>query len=291
MPRKSVIVGGGSNVTFGLLKDLYVQLEIGERTSGKKGLTGDQLRAFVEHRNPFDLAQISAVLPYADEVVESNIDYPEGFQIRSVAEQVERLTKEFPNLDFSHAEELASGKLPEGAEGWGVIPKQSKIAENYHGAFDKAIALLAEQHGEKFENWREGALTEKHLRLIEKTEKKLAKLEKETPGDCLVIPFQFGKKWRGKSVRHAQIRFDDNEFGLGPYEVAILLLTHPGRIIGSGQLYIDCGGCEYNPNETGDSFPFCLLFRWRSDYKRLELSCGSTDYTLEQWGCASGFAS
>jgi len=40
---KSVVVSSGSNVTFGLLRDLLDQLEGGEKTKGQKGLTGNQL--------------------------------------------------------------------------------------------------------------------------------------------------------------------------------------------------------------------------------------------------------
>ena len=230
-------------------------------------------------------------LPYADEVVKSDFGYPKGFRFRTVAEQVERLSKEFPNLDARYVESLSLGDLPKGAEGWGVIPKPSKVAESYHGALAKSIELLSEQNGNKFKNWREGWLTKKHFRLLEKTEKALAKLEKETPGDYLVIPFQFGKRWGGRSVRHTQVRFAEDEFGLGPYEVAILLLTHPDRITGAGQLYIDCAGCEYRTYVSESAFPFCLSFHWRDNVEQLVLYYYRTDDALEHWGSASGFAS
>ncbi len=285
------MVVGDSYNPYGLLEELMKQLKVGRKTDGKKGLTEDKLRAFLEHRNPFDADQLSAVLPYADEVVKSDFGYPKGFRFRTVAEQVGRLSKEFPNLDARYVESLSLGDLPKGAEGWGVIPKPSKVAESYHGALAKSIELLSEQNGNKFKNWREGWLTKKHFRLLEKTEKALAKLEKETPGDYLVIPFQFGKRWGGRSVRHTQVRFAEDEFGLGPYEVAILLLTHPDRITGAGQLYIDCAGCEYRTYVSESAFPFCLSFHWRDNVEQLVLYYYRTDDALEHWGSASGFAS
>jgi len=282
---EKVVVGSGSNVTFGLLKDLLEQLEAGERTGGKKGKTGDQLRAFLEGRNPFERAELEKVLPYADEQTESSYDYPESFRIRTVQEQLDVLTKHFPNLDASHVEELAKGDLPTGAEGWVVIPKPDKIG-TYHEALTKAIELLAKDR--KFQNWREGKLSERHLRLTEKTKQFHAMLN-EQPGDFWVIPFQFGKKWAGHSVRNAQVRFSESEFGLGPYEVAILLLTHPDRITGSNQLYIDCAGCEHSPDAAGDFFA-CLRFDWHYDYDGpLALSFYRTDNVDRQWGAASGF--
>ncbi|OGY42994.1 MAG: hypothetical protein A2Y67_03330 [Candidatus Buchananbacteria bacterium RBG_13_39_9] len=282
---KNVVVGSGSNVTFGLLRDLMAQLEAGEKSGGKKGKTGDQLRAFLEGRNPFERAELEKVLPYADEQTESSYCYPEGFRIRTPQEQVEILLKLFPNLDASHVAELASGELPEWAEGWAVILKPEKVGNTYHTALEAVLGLIANDR--KFQNWREGTLTEKHLRLKEKTAQTHAKLN-EQPGDFWVFPFQFGKKWAGHSVRNAQVRFADKEFGLGPYEVAILLLTHPDRITGQGQLYIDCAGCEYSPAADGDFFA-CLDFCWNNSCGQLGLDDDGTDDVSGQWGAASGF--
>ena len=286
MPKK-VVVGSGSNVTFGLLKELIEQLKAGAETGGKKGKTGDHLRAFLEGRNPFERAELERVLPFADEQTESSFGYPDGFRTRTVQEQLEVLKKHFPNLDASHVQELAKGELPEWAEGWAVIPKPEKVG-TYHEALAMAIDLLVKKD-RKFKNWREGALTEKHLRLKEKTAQAHAKLNKQS-GDFWVIPFQFGLKWRGHSVRNAQVRFAESEFGLGPYEVAILLLTHPDRITGQGQLYIDCAGCEYSSGADGD-FSACLYFYWNDYYKPLVLYYYRTDYVYRQWGAGSGLLS
>ena len=282
---KSVVVGSGSNVTFGLLRDLCDQLETGERTGGKKGITGAQLRAFLEHRNPFERAELEKVLPYADEETPSSYGYPDGFRIRTVQEQLKTLLEHFPNLDYSHVAELASGELPEWAEGWAVIPKPEKVGKTYHTALAKVIELIAKER--KFQNWREGKLSEMHLRLKENTLQAHAKLN-EQPGDYWVIPFQFGKKWAGHSVRNAQARFADNEFGLGPYEAAILLLTHPDRITGSNQLYFDCAGCEYRPDASGDFFA-CLNFYWYNFCRRLGLGSDRADCVSDRFGAVSGF--
>lgn len=283
---KSVVVGGGSNITFGLLKDLFAQLEAGEKTEGQKGLTGAQLRAFLEHRNPFERAELEKVLPYADEEVESSYGYPKGFWILSVQEQVEALLKHFPDLDASYVTELASRDLPEGAEGWAVIPKLDKVGETYHDGLAKVLEILGEH--QKFKNWREGELSSKHLQLTDKTKQSYRKLN-EQPGDFWVFPFQFGKRWRGRSVRRARVCFGEAEFGLGSYEVAVLLLTHPARIQ-EGYLNIDCGGVEYSPSADGGFFS-CLGFFWHGSYGQLGLSCNGTGSTSSRWGSVSGFLS
>ena len=281
------MVISGSDISFGLLEELLKQLKAGAKTDGKKGLTGVQLRAFLEHRNPFERIELQKVLPYADEEVKSNYDYPEGFRIRTVQEQVEILLKHFPYLDASHVEELASGELPEKAEGWAVIPKPNIVGDTSVSALDVILGLIVNDR--KFENWREGQLTEKYVQLTEKTKVAHATLNQQL-GDFWVIPFQFGKLYRGRSVRRARVCFDETEFGLGVYEVAILMLTHPDRIVGSNQLYMDCAGIEYSPNAGGDFFA-CLYFYWRSYYRRLGLYYSRTDDTGKKWGAVSGFLS
>jgi len=278
------MVISGSDVSFGLLEELMKQLKAGAKTNGQKGLTGNHLRAFLEHRNPFEKKELEKVLPYADEETESNYGYPNGFVIRSVSEQVETLLKHFPNLDSSHVEELASGDLPEGAEGWAVIPKFDKLGKTYHQALETVLSLIANDR--EFQNWREGELTEKHMKINEKTAQSHEKLN-EQPGDFWVVPFQFGIRHRGKSVRRARAVFTKFEFGLGAYEVAILLLTHPDRIQ-RNYLNIDCAGVEYTPSADGDFFA-CLCFGWSSYYERLALDYSRTGKASNEWGSTSAF--
>lgn len=258
------------------LDAMEINKEVAQRVIQKGGEFQEKLKRIVKKLG---------VLPYADEETESNYGYPDGFRIRTPQEQVETLKKHFPNLDSSYVTELASGELPEWTEGWGVIPAYEEVGKTYHEATVRAIGLFVKDR--KFQNWREGALTEEHLRLIEKTAQAHALLNKQK-GGYRVFPFQFGQRWRGHSVRNAQVRFADNEFGLGPYEAAILLLTHPDRITGPNQLNIDCAGCEYRPGADGDFFA-CLRFYWYYSYEQLGLVYYGTDFVYKQWGAASGF--
>jgi hypothetical protein len=287
MAMSENMVIGDSDLEFGLLEELFKQLKAGKKSKGKKGLTWDHIRALTERRNPFERVELEKVLPYADEEVESTYGYPKGSQVRSAIEQVKALLalKPFKKLDASHVEELASGELPEGADGWAVIPKLESLGKTYHKALQEALNLITKDR--KFKNWREGELTEKHLRLTDKTAQAHAELN-EQPGDFYVFPFQFGIKYRGRSVRRARVLFTETEFGLGAYEVAILLLTHPDRITDREQLYIDCAGVEYTPSASGVFFA-CLVFCWFGNSERLALNYDRTYYYLEQWGSASGF--
>jgi len=227
-------------------------------------------------------------LPFADEEAESNLSYPKDFRIRTPDEQLQVWEKHFPKLDRSYVLQFGNAprSFPKEAEAWAVIPKPSKIGKTYHKALDKMLKLIAQSR--KFQNWREGELGPKYVRLTEKAKQALNKLEKEIPGDFLVFPFQFGMHWRGRSVRRARVLFSKNEFGLGPYEIAALLVTHSDRITGPGQLYIDCAGSEYSPHADG-GFQYCLYFFWHDDCGCLGLHYSWHVYVAPGFGAVSGF--
>ena len=69
--------------------------------------------------------------------------------------------------------------------------------------------------------------------------------------NILIIPVQFGLLHRGQSVRRAREVFQSNEFGLGSFQVGIMLLTHPERLVQWDQLHLDCAGDEYAPGADG----------------------------------------
>ena len=225
---------------------------------------------------------------WSDEERKSDVGcYPEGFQIRTPKEQLEIWMQYFPDLDGSHVLTLADQSLlSTEAESWAVIPKFLKVKNgDYYEALDRMLILLAEQC--KFKNWREEALTPEHLQIVRRTMLAHNELNK-LPGDFWVFPFQFGKRWAGKSVRRGRILYDESEFGLGPYESAALLVSHPNRITGLGQLYIDCSGCIYSPTASGQ-FVYCLGFDWDSDYDHLHLNYYSVDDVDSVFGSLSGF--
>lgn len=274
------VIISGCSVRSRLIEELNGQLR-------NDSLTDEQLRAFLEHRNPFKRKKREAS-PFADEEVESTCGYPEGFLFRSAPMQAKVWEKHFPGLDSSHVPELASLERPQGAEFWGVVPKRPVVAQSYLQAQQVMLDLISRER--PFDNWQEGVLTGKNHRLTEKTQAALSRLEKETPGDFLVIACQFGKLHRGRSNRRALAVFAENEFGLGVYEVASLLLTHPDRISGSGRLSVCCSGSEYDPKGAG-VFESCLYFVEHSLFGQLELSSRQVGDTCERNGPVSGFLS
>ena len=169
----------------------------------------------------------------------------------------------------------------------GVSLEGKADIEVYCIAVQVVIDRLAQLHGKKFCNCCEGALTPSHIQLMEKTSSAHSTL-RETQGEIWVVDSQFGKRWAGASVRHAQVRFVGNEFGWGPYGVTSQLLTHPNRLIGRDRLNIDCAGVKYSKSASGHFFA-CLSFDWGYDNECLVLNYGRDDYYDGQWGCASGF--
>ncbi|MFA5188550.1 MAG: hypothetical protein WC460_04270 [Patescibacteria group bacterium] len=216
--------------------------------------------------------------------------YPDGFRIRSRQEQVETLLSHFSNLDPNHIEELAKGNLPESAEGWAVIPSPGKIAPTYFEALKKILEHIPEISG--YWNWREELVkNQQHLELVWKTKKTHDFLMAKQPGDFWVFPFQFGKNWPWVLTPFCEVkrtmRFADNEFGFGPYELAILMLTHPDRITGPYQQYVYSAGCEHK-NKAG--FNFSFGFSWSYGYEKQTLQYGMSN-RVEEWGDVTGFLS
>lgn len=265
--------------------------ELVEATLRKSGLQGDAVQRIIEKGGEFQsglipLFQRLGELPYADEEVESSYGY--RWQLKSLAEQLAVLQgfERFKMLDASRVTELAEAfsGLPEGADGLVVIPKPSKVVDSYNEAVVLMTELMASQRKDWY-NYREGRLGPKYLRLTEKTQQALSRLEQKT-GDYLVIPVQTGLRHRGRSVRRARVMMSDNEFGLGPYEVGIILLTHPERLQKYEHLAIDCAGCEYCPDADGE-FSVSLCFRWCVG--RLEFYYHWVGTVTRHFGSASGF--
>lgn len=216
------------------------------------------------------------------EGIVSEYGYPAGWCLKSMDEQLMILKDIFPDLAFE-AEIPAS--LPEGAEGWLVVPKPSKIAKTYNEALETLLSLLGGVRS-AFSNWRQGKLGPEYLQITEKTRGVLDRLERSTTGDYLVLAIQCGLRYQASSVFQARKTFDEKEYGLGPFEIAGLLLTHPERLADYEHLGIDCPGGEYAPN-ADRNFSHSLYFIW--DQGGLYFDCSYADGIGPGFGSASGF--
>ena len=221
---------------------------------------------------------------FKDEEVPSNRVYPPTYKVRPVEAQVTEMKKLFPSLG-SCMEKMARKPLLEGAEAWFAIPRWQALAPTYNEATEMMLTALASRR--KFQNRIVGRLGEIYLRQSERTrlaEKILA--DQQQGHDFLVIPIQAGMLHRGCSARRARIAMAGNEFGLGVFTVACILLTHPERLSSEDTLMIDCGGDEYSVR--GDyTFDRVPLFDF--DISGIEFSIFYEDRSRNIWGTPTGF--
>ena len=221
---------------------------------------------------------------YKDEEVGSNRVYPPTYRVRPVEAQVTELRKLFPKLG-SCMEKLARRPLPEGAEAWFAIPRWEALAPTYNEAVELVLSTLATKR--KFQNRIVGRIGPTYLRQSERSKlagKILA--DQQTGNDILVVAVQAGMVHRGCSARRARIAMAGNEFGLGIFAIACMLLTHPERLSTEDTLMIDCGGDEYSVR--GDyTFDRVPLFDY--DMSGIEFSVFYEDRSRNLWGTPSAF--
>ena len=221
---------------------------------------------------------------YKDEETGSNREYPPTYRVRPIEAQVTALRKFFPKLG-SCQERIARRPLPEGAEGWFAVPRWQALGATYQEAVEQALEKIAQQR--KFANRLQGKLCEAYLRPMERSERAMALLTAQQLGnDILVAAVQAGRLHRGCSARRTRVIMQGNEFGLGVFAFACLLLTHPERLSSGDALMVDCGGDEYSLGADGiyDRVP---LFDY--DLSGLQFSVFYNDRSRNLWGSPSGF--
>lgn len=186
----------------------------------------------------------SAVAPFSAEEVASTYGYPPEYRPRPIAEQVDRLRAFFPGLGPRFKASVEADPLPEGADGYFAIPRPEKIAGTRIEALQRIFSVMASKG--PFKSYRNGAFELSFLRQRNEDAQRFARLAAgQEGGDILVVPAQLGLRHRGRSARRARAVFSPQEFGLGSYEVGMVLLTHPERLAKRPDLWIDCAGDEY----------------------------------------------
>ena len=221
---------------------------------------------------------------FKDEQVPSGRSYPATYRVRPVEAQVTELRKVF-GLQGGCMEKLGRRALLDGAEGWFVIPRWQALAPSYQEAVKMAVEALGARR--KFANRIVERLGPEYLRQSERSKLAEGVLADQQQGqDLLVFAAQMGMLHRGSSARRARVMMAGNEFGLGAFAVACILLTHPERLSSGETLMIDCGGDEYS--FRGDHvFDRVPLFDY--DISGIEFSVFYDDRARNLWGTPSGF--
>jgi len=262
-------------------------VELFRAAYNKAGLVEDDAQ-FLNENPEFPQALLDAIKrlsvsnQYADEEVSSTYGYRSGYtKPKDVIWQSNRLRELFPGIGF-HDESTLNVDLPEGAEGRFVIPRWQSMAPTYNEAVLKVFAKLKETRKGKFYNWREGAA---NLRESARKAQAMEQIGESQKGfDLLVIPCGFGLQHRGRSVRRARVVIGGKGFGLGAFEVGIMLLLHPERLNNYDDLYIDCAGDEFKPSDERE-FSYAPVFIF--DGGRLKFSAGRVGSARGHCGSAS----
>jgi len=221
---------------------------------------------------------------FKDEEVRSDRVYPPTYNVRPVEAQVTALKSAFPSLR-NCMEKLGRRQLPEGAEAWFAIPRWQALAPTYNEAVEMVLGVMAAKR--RFSNRIVGRIGPIYLRQSERSKLAEKILEDQQQGsDILVVAAQAGLLHRGCSARRTRHALRGNEFGLGTFAFACLLLTHPERLSSGDTLMVDCGGDEYSlrGDYTFDRVP---LFDY--DISGVEFSIFYEDRARNLWGTPTGF--
>lgn len=191
-------------------------------------------------------------------VVPSTFGYVSGYQKpKDITEQIHILERVFPVL--SHKPTIVpidARAVPDGAEGWFVIPPWPLIAPTYTGAILVALEGLEEVKGVKVYQYCYGKIGSRNLSRNFTTERALRSLggdEEHWWETMFTIPAQLGFHHRGASPYWVKRALREHEFGLGLFEGIIMLITHPERLDGNDDLWIEFPGDNFSPNPEGES--------------------------------------
>jgi hypothetical protein len=295
---KSTTQSGLWNITFGelgatlkALQDHGVTLEHLARLRAEP----DYAKRVAEFMgSPVEGTEVTSTPPvaassfFANEEVESNYGYPEEYAVKPVYKQLAEFSTRFTGLDTSLT--LAYSKklppLPAGAEGWFAVPRWERLASSYNEAVQEVLDLIGRTRP-SFSSYFSRDVDPNYLRLSERTALALEIIREKQKGDFLLIPAQFGRAHRGRSVRKVRMVYAPHEFGLGSFIVGCMLLSHPERLVRQEQLHINCPGDECSPH-ANSRFSSAPLFRSDVD-GGVEFGINFVSCPSAHYGSASGF--
>ena len=236
---------------------------------------------------------------YKDEEVESSHYYLSGYQgPGSINDQLIRLKQLFPEVGGANPELVAkieSGEVtlsnipkryPEEDRNFWCLPHWSKVAPTYSEAVSKVFALLSDIRAGVFYNSTKGLTDHNHLRETERKARMMNEQHAKQGADVIILELQFGLRHRGRSVRRVRAVMSGAEFGLGIYEIAVMLLLSPKRLVIYHDLWIDASGDEWRPEGTG-IFVYAPYLGFYRD--RVQFGCRKVQAAGDGCGSASAF--
>ncbi len=227
------------------------------------------------------------------EEITSTHTYPEQYRgPRPLLEQIELLQKLF-NLSADTALRFVERVLPtltlsQGAEGWFAIAYWMAVASTYTTAVEQALKIMQVRG---ILDKRDIDLGPEYLQQHERTVRRFRKLLRDQAGqEILILPAQFGLYHRARSVRRVREIYTEQEFGMGAFAVANMLLTHPDRLADGQSLWVKCPGDKYSPegDEVFSNTP-CFYSYQHTNESGISLCTFSIRCHSVKDGPASGF--
>lgn len=122
---------------------------------------------------------------------------------------------------------------------------------------------------------------------IRETERKQEMIKQCTKDGLVAIDVQLGEKYKGKSVKEARELFENNEFGLGAYEVGQILLQEPDILEDFNSLWLDCAGDEFE--YPGDNARFGHAPCFDFSYSKVSFSTLRVGHACGHCGSVAAF--
>lgn len=244
----------------------------------KIDLTHKEAQELITHGGKIKILQQAflraARIRYKDQEVKPKLGYPPGWRgFKSIEEQLNILIHAVPGLKPDSLLERwqilhpIPHDLPTGAEGWCVFPKPHRLGKTYFHAFVKALRLLSARFPDTAEDLNR-ILERNDSCILEKFTRSFlfhATMNYQTTrhnSDFFIVAAQFGINHADQSPFRVRETLLEREYGkdgwveaaLGPYEGAIMLLTHPERLQSENDLRISFPGATLYP-ENSSSIP------------------------------------
>ncbi len=194
--------------------------------------------------------------------------YPAGWRLSQTVSEVKSGGRTgLPSLEKTYLASESGRRLPDGADGFVMIPKLSALARHdsaqeglstslYRRAFQvllRELSARAQSIGWEVDNYidhDDGA----HLKLREMTSEAFRRLE-IVRGEAFVVPVQLGLRFGGMAPGDVVENLPPGQFPLDPVSVGWIvyseMLAFASMPSATPTLYIDCPGAMYAPQENG----------------------------------------
>lgn len=158
-----------------------------------------------------------------------------------ILEQIRTLNGLFPDMKLSEFRPDEYGiSIPKGAEGLFAVPRWRKFGNTYWQAVKRVLAKIEETRGLYIYTGGRFPHELEQYGPSDRAWSKIADLQRGQ--DVYIFPAQFGRLRIGSAIPEIRVKREPREFGLGIFQCAIMLLTHPERLGHFDDLRIVCSG-------------------------------------------------